>query len=132
MGGGEKFDDYKSGGDFSESSQPLVADKTIVQTDTIDTNFNFNFHAFPEAFNAPFTRTSSTIPRSGMSGSSANVAGIVQVAKSQELRVKYQRRRANDVGFPDFEPPFFFQTITLPFSNLDKFSASYSFVNVTP
>ncbi len=131
-GGGEKFDDYKSGGDFQESSQPLFENTTIVQTDTIDTNFNFNFHAFPDPFNAPFTRTSSTIPRSGMSGSSANLAAIVQVVKSQELQLKYQRRRANDVGFPDFEPPFFFQTITLPFSNLDKVAASYSFVDVRP
>lgn len=130
-GGGEKFDDYKSGGDFQETSQPFFDNKTIVQTDTIDTNFNFNFHAFPDPFNAPFTRASSTIPSSGMSGSSANLAALGQVAKSQELQVKYQRRRATDVGFPDFEQPFFFQSITLPFSNLDKFSASYSFTNVT-
>jgi len=132
MGGGEQFDDYHSGKDFAETSAPFFADGTLARADTADTNFNFEFHAFPEAFNAPFTRTSNLVPRSGAEGSSFNLAGMVQVRPSQELQVRYQRRHASDVGFPDFEPPYFFQTITLPWSNLDKVSASYAFLDLAP
>jgi outer membrane receptor protein involved in Fe transport len=131
MGGAERFDDYKAGGDFAETSLPFFTSGRLVQADTIDTNFPpFAFHAFPDPFNAPFTRTSNVIPTSGMEGSSINVAGRVQLAAAQHLEVKFQRRRATDVGFPDFAEPFFFQRITLPFSNLDKFSASYTATNV--
>ena len=35
----------------------------------------------------------------------------------------------SDVGFPDFAEPFFFQSITLPWSRLDKISATYSVTN---
>ena len=132
MGGAEHFDDYHSGRDFEESSAPFFANGRLVQTDTADTNFGFNFHAFPEAFNAPFTRTSDLVPRSGAEASSFNLAGMVQVRPSQELQVRYQRRHASDIGFPDFEPPYFFQTITLPWSNLDKVSASYAFFGLAP
>ena len=78
---------------------------TLVQTDTADTNFGFNFKAFPEGFNAPFTRSSAMIPRSGMEGSTFNLAAVALVRPSQELTVRYQRRHASDIGFPDFEPP---------------------------
>ena len=40
------------------------------------------------------------VPNSGMDGSSANLSAIAQLASSQTLEFKYQRRRANDVGFP--------------------------------
>jgi hemoglobin/transferrin/lactoferrin receptor protein len=131
-GGAERFDDFRAGGNFAESSAPFFADGTLTATDTVDTNFGFNFRAFPEPFNAPFTRTSRVVPRSGAEGSSFNLAATALVTPSQELQVRYLRRHASDVGFPDFEPPFFFQTITLPWSNLDKISAAYSFLDVTP
>jgi hypothetical protein len=128
-GGGEHFDDYTAGKNYQESSQPYFANGTITQADTIDTNFHFNLHAFPDPFNAPFTRTTDVIPSSGMDGSSLNVAATALVATRQQLSVKYQRRRASDVGFPDFDQPYFFQQITLPWSNLDKFSANYAVTN---
>ena len=37
-----------------------------------------------------------------------------------------------DVGFPDFVPQFFFNTTSLPFSNLDRASARYEAQAVTP
>ena len=37
-----------------------------------------------------------------------------------------------DVGFPDFEQPFFFNDTSLPHSNLDKFSARYEARAITP
>jgi hemoglobin/transferrin/lactoferrin receptor protein len=129
-GGAEHFDDYQAGKDYRESSVPFFTNGTISQVDTIDTNFGFNFHAFPEGFNAPFTRTSAEIPRSNMEGTSANLAAVAQIAANQRLDVKYQRRNATNVGFPDFEQPYFFQTITLPYSRLEKYSASYSVVNL--
>lgn len=128
-GGGEQFDNYTAGKHYQESSQPYFANGTITQADTIDTNFHFNLHAFPDPFNAPFTRTTDEIPSSGMDGSSLNIAAIALVAPRQQLSVKYQRRRASDVGFPDFDQPYFFQQITLPWSNLDKFSANYAVTN---
>lgn len=128
-GGGEKFDDYKAGKDYQESSQPYFTNGTITQADTIDTNFGFHFHAFPDPFNAPFTRTSDVIPSSGMDGSSVNVAATALVAPSQQVSFKYQRRHTTNVGFPDFDQPYFFQQITLPWSNLDKVSANYTVTN---
>jgi outer membrane receptor protein involved in Fe transport len=135
VGGVDEFDEYRAGGGFRESSAALFADGTLVRDDTIDTNFGafgFDFGAFPDPFNAPFTRTSNVVPRSGMEGSSINLAAIAMITPSQELQVRYQRREASDIGFPDFEQPFFFQTIALPFSNLDKLSASYAVRDLTP
>ena len=132
VSGVERFDDYRAGEHFGERSDPFFDNGTLVRQDTIDSNFGFSFGAFPDPFNAPFTRTSNVIPRSGMEGSSFNLAGVAMITPSQELRVRYQRRHASNIGFPDFQQPFFFQTITLPWSNLDKLSASYSVMNVTP
>ncbi len=131
-GGAERFGDYSAGSGFQETSQPYFDNGTIHRVDTIDDNFGFSFHAFPDPFNAPFTRTSALIGNSSMTGSSANLAGLVRLSPSQQLAVKYQRRRATDVGFPDFARPFFFQGITLPWSNLDKGSATYTLTDPTP
>ena len=38
----------------------------------------------------------------------------------------------NDVGFPDFAPPYFFNATSLPHSNLDRVSARYEAQAVTP
>jgi len=131
-GGAEQFNDYKAGKNFRESSQPFFDNGTIRQADTIDDPFHFTLKTFPDPFNAPFTRTTAAIPNSGMSGSSANASGMAMITPSQTLEMKYQHRRAEDVGFPDFAEPYFFQGITLPWSQLDKFSATYAFTNVTP
>jgi len=130
--GVEEFDDYRAGGNYRESSLPFFEEGRLSQIDTIDTNFGFRFARFPEAFNAPFTRTRATVPRSGMEGSFFNMAASATLSPRQELQVRYQRRRAENIGFPDFEQPFFFQTITLPWSNLDKFSGVYAVTDVTP
>jgi hemoglobin/transferrin/lactoferrin receptor protein len=130
MGGAERFEDYRAGRSFSESSQPFFDSGRLVQTDTIDTNFGFSFNAFPEPFNAPFTRPSADVPSSSMEGSSYNLSGRVQLTGTHALRVRYQRREATDVGFPDFASPFFFQEITLPWSRLDKTSVNYSITNL--
>jgi len=126
----EDFDDYEAGKDFREDSNPLHADGTLHQVDTIDDNFGFSFGAFPEPFNEPYVRASRTIPLSSFKGSNVNAAGLYQLDSRQNLRVKYIRRRAEDVGFPDFEPPYFFQNIVLPYSNLDKVSARYQFQGI--
>ena len=130
-GGAETYDNYRSGGNFDESSQAFFDDGRIVQGDTIDDNFGFNFNSFPEPFNAPFTRTSREVLSSGMDGTSINVAGLARLASTHTLEVKYQRRHADEIGFPDFSAPFFFQEITLPWSRLDKYSATYSVTNLT-
>jgi outer membrane receptor protein involved in Fe transport len=132
LGGGETYDDYRAGKPFNESSQPYHDDGTLHQVDTIDDNFGFNLGKFPEPFNAPFTRTSATIPNSAMEGNSVSLAGLVKLAGRQTLEVNYRRRRTTNVGFPDFAEPAFFQGIALPFSNLDKFSATYSATNLKP
>jgi outer membrane receptor protein involved in Fe transport len=129
-GGAEAFDDYRAGGDFRESTTALVENGTIQHVDTADA-LGFEFGAFPDPFNAPFTRESDVVARSGMRATSANLAALVRVTPGQELSVKYQRRHASDIGFPDFEAPTFFQTITLPWSRLDKVSADYAFTGLT-
>jgi len=135
-GGQEAFDNYKAGKDFQESSQAFLDNGTITRIDDFDDAFGaavgFKLQAFPDPFNAPFTRTSATIPNSAMNGSTASLSGVVRLSSSQKIEAKYQRRHATDVGFPDFAQPFFFQGITTPFSNLDKFSATYSVTNATP
>ncbi len=131
-GGGESYGDYRAGGDYRESSFPLHDDGTLYQADTIDDAFGFSFNAFPDPFNAPFERTAATISQSRMEGSSADLAATVLLAGNQELQVRYQRRHADAIGFPDFEQPFFFQDITLPWSRLDKTSASYTIRDLTP
>jgi hemoglobin/transferrin/lactoferrin receptor protein len=126
--GKESFDNYKSGGtdgEVLEDSRPLFANGTLKQTDTIDTNFGFNFKAFPEPFNAPFVRTSTEIPTSNMDGTTVNGNGLFAFNDKNSLRLKYFHREAKEVGFPDFVPPQFFQGIVLPYSKLDKVSARY-------
>jgi hemoglobin/transferrin/lactoferrin receptor protein len=129
-GGAERFDNYEAGKNFEESSEEFFDEGRIVQADTIDDNFGFTFNSFPDPFNAPFTRTSAEVPSSGMEGHSANLSAIAKLASSQTLEFKYQRRRAVDVGFPDFAAPFFFQEITLPWSRLEKYSATYAVTNL--
>jgi outer membrane receptor protein involved in Fe transport len=127
-GGKESFDNYKSGGkdgSVLEDSRPLYANKTLVQADTADTNFGFTFKAFPDPFNAPFVRTSTEIPTSFLDGDTVKGNGLFSLNAKQTLSVKYFKREAKDVGFPDFVPPQFFQGIILPHSSLDKVSARY-------
>ncbi|MEO5763263.1 MAG: TonB-dependent receptor [Vicinamibacteria bacterium] len=127
-GSRESFDNYKSGGkngSVLEDSRPLFAEKRLVQADTADTNFGFNFKAFPEPFNAPFVRTSTEIPTSSMDGQSLTGNGLLSLNEKQTVRVKYLHRKVEDVGFPDFVPPQFFQGIVLPHSTLSKVSARY-------
>ncbi len=128
FGGKESYDAYQSGGkdgSVLEDSRPLFANQRLKQVDTADTNFGFTFKAFPEAFNAPFVRTTTEIPTSYMDGSTLNGNAMASLNDKQNVRVKYFHREAKDVGFPDFVPPQFFQGIVLPYSKLDKVSARY-------
>ncbi|MGE5198654.1 MAG: TonB-dependent receptor, partial [Rhodospirillaceae bacterium] len=129
----EAYDDYHAGSaGKNENTAPFYASGQIKQADTIDDNFGFHFHAFPDPFNAPYARTSSLIPTSAASGSSLNATGLFALTGSQTLQVKYIRRQMDNVGFPDFEQPVFFQRVTLPYSDLDRFSARYEARALTP
>jgi hemoglobin/transferrin/lactoferrin receptor protein len=140
----EKFDDYVSGGsegDVLEDTRPLFTGPCPVgattrnpcldQADTIDDNFGFHFDAFPDPFNAPFVRATRVVPTSGFEGNNLNARALFALDDKQTVRVKYVRRHTEDVGFPDFEPPQFFQGIVLPFSNLDKVSGRYHVRNLS-
>ena len=131
-GGAERYGEYRAGGGFREDSTPLHANGTLHQGDTVDDAFGFTFNAFPEPFNAPFVRTTDRIPQSRMDGTSADLSGLVLVRANQELQVRYQRRHADAIGFPDFQEPFFFQSIDLPWSRIDKTSARYVIRDLTP
>src|SRR4030095_7518389 len=87
---------------------------------------------FPEPFNAPFVRTTRAVPTSGFEGDNLNTRGLFALGDEQSLSFKYVRRHTDDVGFPDFRPPQFFQGIVLPFSNLDKVSGRYQVRNLAP
>jgi len=130
--GAEKFDNYQAGSFDVEDTRPLFADGTLRQTDTVDANFGFNFGAFPDPFNLPYVRTDAEILNSQAEGKFVNASGLFRVGERRSVRVRYQSRRMEDVGFPDFEQPYFFNDTSLPHSNLDKISARYEAQAVTP
>ena len=130
--GAEKFDNYHAGSFDVEDTRPLFVDRTLRQTDTVDTNFGFNFGAFPDPFNMPYVRTDAEILNSQAEGKFVNASGLFRVGERRSVRVRYQSRRMEDVGFPDFEQPYFFNDTSLPHSNLDKISARYEAQAVTP
>lgn len=128
----ERFGDYHAGSPFGESSVALFPG-TLQQADTIDDNFPpFRFRAFPDPFNSPFTRTTDLVPNSAAEASNVAATAVVEPTASQTVTLRYARRHATDVGFPDFDPPIFFQGLRLPFSNLDKWSAQYQVRDLAP
>ncbi len=130
--GAEKFDNYQTGKFDSEDTRPFFAAGTLKQADTIDTNFGFAFKAFPDPFNAPYVRTDDEILNSQAEGKFVNASSLVKLGERRSLRLRYQSRRMEDVGFPDFEQPYFFNDTSLPHSNLDRFSARYEAQAITP
>ena len=130
--GAEAYDNYSAGKFDVEDTRPLFADGTLTQADTIDTNFGFAFKAFPDPFNQPYLRTDREILNSQATGKFVNASGMFKLGDRRSVRVRYQSRRMEDVGFPDFEQPFFFNDTSLPHSNLDKISARYEAQNVRP
>ena len=131
--GGETYDNYRAGAAGKhEDTRAFYTSGRITNADTIDDNFGFNFHAFPDPFNAPYARTSNVVPTSGASGRSLNASALVALSGTQTLQVKYIRREMDNVGFPDFEPPVFFSRTTLPYNDLDRVSARYEARAITP
>ena len=130
--GAEKYDNYKSGQFDVEDTRPYFAAGTLRQADTIDTNFGFAFKAFPDPFNAPYVRTDNEILNSQAEGKFVNASSLVKLGDRRSLRIRYQSRRMEDVGFPDFEQPYFFNDTSLAHSNLDRVSARYEAQAVTP
>jgi outer membrane receptor protein involved in Fe transport len=129
----ESYENYTAGkSGRHESTQSYYDSGQVTQEDTIDDAFGFDFNAFPDPFNAPYTRTSSEIRQSTAKGSNLNVSGLVALTENQTLRLKYIRRRMEDIGFPDFEPPVFFQRVTLPQSAFDRASLRYEARAIAP
>ena len=56
----------------------------------------------------------------------------MKLGENRRVRLRYQRRRVEDIGFPDFAQPYFFNATSLPKSNLEKVSARYEAQAVTP
>jgi outer membrane receptor protein involved in Fe transport len=129
--GAESFGNYRAGTLRLEDTGQFFASGALHRTDTIDSNFGFNFAAFPDPFNAPYSRTSNEIQSSGAHGRFVNVSSLFRTGAQQTLRVRYQHRRMDDVGFPDFVQPYFFNATSLPKSNLDRVSARYEAQAVT-
>jgi hemoglobin/transferrin/lactoferrin receptor protein len=130
--GAEDFDNYRAGNLDVEDTRPLFAAGTLHQADTIDDNFGFSFNAFPDPFNAPYVRTDNEILNSQANGHFVNATSHLKLGDSRTLRVRYQRRRMEDIGFPDFAAPYFFNATSLGYSNLDKVSARYEAQAITP
>jgi hemoglobin/transferrin/lactoferrin receptor protein len=130
--GAEDFDNYRAGHLDSEDTRPLFADGTLDRADTIDDNFGFHFNAFPDPFNAPYVRTDNEILNSQASGHFVNATGNIKLADNRTVRLRYQRRRMEDIGFPDFAAPYFFNATSLGYSRLDKVSARYEAQAITP
>ncbi|MDP2321664.1 MAG: TonB-dependent receptor [Acidobacteriota bacterium] len=130
--GAEQYDNYKAGQFDVEDTRPFFADGTLNRADTIDDNFGFNFNAFPDPFNAPYVRTDNEILNSQADGKFINASSLIKLGDRRSLRVRYQNRRMADIGYPDFEQPYFFNDTSLAHSNLDRFSARYEAQALTP
>jgi len=130
--GTERFDNYTAGSLAVEDTRPLFASGRLRRGDTIDDAFGFGFGAFPDPFNAPYVRTDNEALSSGASGHFVNLAGLVRLGERRTLRIRYQSRRMDNVGFPDFSPPYFFNATSLPQSDLDRASVRYEAQAVTP
>lgn len=133
--GAEEFDNYKAGKLDVEDTRPFFASGQIDRADTIDDNFGalgLRFNAFPDPFNAPYVRTDNLVPNSQARGNYINATGLVKLGDNRRLRVRYQRRRVEDIGFADFADPYFFNATSLPESHLDKVSAKYEAQAITP
>lgn len=131
-GGAERFDSYRAGDFDVESTEPFFQSGRIRRTDTIDDAFGFGLRAFPDPFNAPYVRTDAEIANSQARGNFVNASAQISVGDRRTVRVRYQRRRLSDVGFPDFASPYFFNAVSLPFNRFDKISARYEARAVTP
>ena len=132
QGGAESYDNYHAGALTSENTAAFFADGTLRRGDTIDDNFGFHFGKFPDPFNAPYDRTSNEVPNSGARGYFINGSGIIKLAEKRTLRLRYQQRRMEDIGFADFSDPYFFNATSLPFSNFDRASVRYEEQDLTP
>ena len=129
--GVESFGDYTAGALGVEDTRPFFTSGALTRTDTIDTNFGFALASFPDPFNAPYVRTSRNVPSSGAQGRFLNLSSLFRVGERRTLRVRYQQRRMDEVGFPDFVEPYFFNGVSLPRSDLDRVSARYEAQAVT-
>ena len=129
--GAESFDSYTAGTLTTEDTRPFFAAGTLRRTDTIDSNFGFGLSAFPDPFNAPYVRTSNEVPSSGAHGRFVNLSSLISVGERRSVRLRYQRRQMDDVGFPDFVQPYFFNATSLPKSEFDRVSARYEAQAVT-
>lgn len=139
----ERYPNYHAGKPFNETSEPVVVPITVF-SDTEDKEpqllkpppgrvvHRMFFGLIPDLFNQPFTRVSSKILNSQSHGSNVNVTTRVFPSRTHALRLRLVQRRTRLTGFPDITPPFFFQTINLPFSDLDKVSLRYEGTGVTP
>ncbi|HEX6323106.1 MAG TPA: TonB-dependent receptor [Vicinamibacterales bacterium] len=132
LGGAEQYGNYRAGAFDVEDTQPLFDSGVLTRADTIDDAFGFTFGAFPDPFNAPYRRTSREVPNSAADGSFVNASGLVSLTGDQRLRARFQRRRMQDIGFPDFADPYFFNATSLPWSNLDRASIGYEAAGITP
>ena len=128
----ESSHNYWAGTLAAEDTRPFFASGALRRTDTIDTNFGFSLAAFPDPFNEPYVRTRRDILTSSAQGRFLNLSSLFRVGERRTVRVRYQRRQMDDVGFPDFAQPYFFNATSLPKSDLDRVSARYEAQAVTP
>ena len=77
-------------------------------------------------------RTDNEVLNAQAKGNFINASSLIKVGDRRSVRVRYQRRRMENVGFPDFADPYFFNATALPSSNLDRVSARYEAQAVTP
>lgn len=136
----ERYANYHAGASFAENTAAFINRVTVFSTTPssalvpprgLVTQQIFG-GVLADNFNAPFSRTTSEVLNSQSHGNSVNGVGRLFFTDNDVLRVSWNRRRASDIGFPDFKPPLFFQTLSLPYSNLDKYGMRYQKSGITP
>lgn len=132
QGGGENYGNYTAGRFTREDTTRFFTSGQLRRADTIDDAFGFTFKAFPDPFNAPYVRTSDEILNSQARGYFVNASALMKLAERRTLKLRYQQRRMDNIGFPDFAAPYFFNATSLPHSRLDRASIKYEAQAITP
>ena len=131
--GAEKFDNYKAGSFDSRGYAAALRERARSSRPTPSTPTSASTLARSRIRSTSLScSTDAEILNSQAEGKFVNASGLFKLGDRRTLRVRYQSRRMEDVGFPDFEQPFFFNDTSLPHSNLDKLSARYEARALTP
>ena len=106
----ERYDNYKAGDLDVEDTRPFFAVGRARPRRHHRRQLRLRASTrFPIRSTRPTCAPSNEVPNSQAQRQLRQRLGLVKLGESRTLRVRYQRRRMNDVGFPDFAAPVLLQ-----------------------